>query len=331
MTLADASGLAVLVSLLLYVVLGGADFGGGFWEFFTVGKRGDRQRALIESAMAPVWEANHVWVILALVLAFTGFPGAFSRIATVLHIPLTLMLLGIVFRGSAFVFRQYGLLKEEEKGLWNRVFGVASTLTPIFLGVCIGAITNGGAADVELAPPEFILDWLSPFPLTVGLFALALFAFLAAVYLTNETAETDLQDDFRRRAFFSGTALLFCEALLAVTLEHDARFRVRFQHHPICWAIQTLGVASTFAAFYFLSTRKFGLARVAGITTAVAILAGWGYAQYPYVIGTVTLQEAAAPPETLRLLLGALALGAVVLLPSLYWLLRLFKSGSRIR
>ena len=95
----------ILVALTAYVLLGGADFGGGIWDLLADGPRKTRQRELIAHAIGPVWEANHVWVILAMVLLFTCFPRAFARIAIALHVPLTLMLIGIVLRGSAFVFQ----------------------------------------------------------------------------------------------------------------------------------------------------------------------------------------------------------------------------------
>ena len=133
----------VMVSLNAYVLLAGADFGGGVWDFFARGDRRRAQRDLISHAIAPIWEANHVWLILVIVLLFTCFPAAFSTIAIMLHIPLTLMLLGIVLRGSAFIFRSYGSEQDASQQRWGRVFAIASIVTPVLLGMCVGAVATG--------------------------------------------------------------------------------------------------------------------------------------------------------------------------------------------
>ena len=197
--LPDVIALIMLLSLVIYVVLGGADFGGGLWDLLARGPRAEAQRRLIDQAIAPVWEANHVWLILVVVLLFSGFPRAFAVAATALHVPLSLMLLGIVLRGSAFTFRHYG--QGAGARSWGRVFAGASVFTPIFLGMTLGAVSAGeirvrgglveGGSSVYWAP------WIGWFPLSVGLLALALFAFLAAVYLCCEAGEAALQDDFR--------------------------------------------------------------------------------------------------------------------------------------
>src|ERR1043165_9970380 len=164
----------ILVALTAYVLFAGADFGGGVWDLLASGLRKRAQRELVQSAIGPVWEANHVWLILAIVLLFTCFPAAFARIAIMLHIPLTLMLIGIVLRGSAFVFQSYG-------GGGGRVFATASLVTPMLLGISVGAVASGnvGRGTGDGFSASYIAPWLTPFGIAVGLFALACFAFLA--------------------------------------------------------------------------------------------------------------------------------------------------------
>ncbi|MFL5563339.1 MAG: cytochrome d ubiquinol oxidase subunit II, partial [Gemmatimonadaceae bacterium] len=200
----------MMLALNAYVLMGGADFGGGVWDLLARGPRRDAQRALIRDSIAPIWEANHVWLIIVVVMLFTAFPPAFAMLGTVLHIPLTLMLAGIVLRGSAFVFRSYGSPERAAQQRWGRVFAMSSLITPVLLGVIVGAIASGavGNAQSKLAMGNaqsmlatgnaqqalasvrpsfadvFVTPWLDFFPLAVGLLALALFAFLAAVYLT---------------------------------------------------------------------------------------------------------------------------------------------------
>jgi len=150
--LSDVVAAAMVLSLIVYAVLGGADFGGGVWDLFAFGPRAERQRALVDGALAPVWEANHVWLIIVVVLLFTAFPTAFSATCIALHIPLTLVLLGIVLRGSAFVLRKYDVGPGPAAHRWGRVFAVSSLATPVFVGVTLGAVTSGRIRVVDGVP-----------------------------------------------------------------------------------------------------------------------------------------------------------------------------------
>jgi cytochrome d ubiquinol oxidase subunit II len=180
----------MVASLVLYALLGGADYGGGVWDLFAFGRRAREQRELIAHAIGPVWEANHVWLILVVVILFTAFPPAFAVIATALHIPITLLLIGIVLRGTAFTFRTYDVQRDEVQRRWSLIFSIASIITPILLGTILGAVASGDIrVENDVVTSGFLRPWLTPFPLAVGFFALALFAFLAAVYLTVEAEE----------------------------------------------------------------------------------------------------------------------------------------------
>ena len=217
LTAVDLLAGAILLALTAYVLLAGADFGGGVWDLFAWGPRRERQRAVIAHAIGPVWEANHVWLILVVVLLFTCFPPAFTRIVIALHIPLTLILVGIVLRGSAFIFRSYGGDDSGGQRRWGRVFAISSLVTPLLLGVAVGTIAAGRVhrpAGVSFHA-DFVAPWLTPFGASVGAFTLALFAFLAAVYLTNETGEVALREDFRRQALASG-AVVFLLAMVTL-------------------------------------------------------------------------------------------------------------------
>ncbi len=318
--LADLLALVMLVSLILYALLAGADFGGGVWDLVATGPRRSEQRTAIVHAIAPVWEANHVWLILVVVILFTAFPPAFAAISIDLHEPLILMLLGIVLRGSAFVFRQYGGGGARDEETWGRVFAVASTGTPIFLGIIIGTLTSGGR-------------WYSAFPILIGLLTLALFAFLAAVYLSNE-AEGAVAEDFRRRALIAGVAVFVFALAGGLAAGPGARhFLVRLIGSWWSWPLQIATGLAAVIAFAALLRRQPGLARIAAIAQVTLILAGWGAAQYPVLVApSLTIAKAAAPPATLELLVPTLVAGSVVLFPSLYWMMRVFKlSTARTR
>ena len=199
----------ILFSLILYALMGGADFGGGIWDLLAAGPRAPRQRQAIAAAIGPIWEANHVWLILVVVLLFTGFPGAFAAMMTALNLPITVMVFGIVLRGSAFIFRQYDSKSEPGRYRWGKVFGFACFITPFFQGVSIGALATRQIRVVQgHVVTGFFAGWLTAFALACGVFALGLFAFLAASYLTLDTKhQPDLQNDFRLRALWSGLAL----------------------------------------------------------------------------------------------------------------------------
>jgi cytochrome d ubiquinol oxidase subunit II len=318
LSLADSLAAIILVALTAYVLLGGADFGGGVWDLLASGPRQQQQRHLIAHAIGPVWEANHVWLILAIVLLFTCFPSGFARIAIALHVPLTLMLFGIVLRGSAFVFQSYG-------GGGGRVFAIASLVTPVLLGVSVGAVASGavreqGAGSREQFYHAYIAPWLTPFAIAVGLFALTCFAFLAAVYLTLEARNRELQEDFRQRALLSGVAL-FGMAVLGLAL-----FPLAPLPNP---RVVALTAAAALAAFWSLWRRRYRIARITAAAQVTLILWGWGLAQYPYLLPPdLTIASAAAPRVTLELPLVAVIAGAIVLFPSLYYLLKVFKGRS---
>ena len=319
----------MVASLVLYALLGGADYGGGVWDLFAFGPRAREQRKLIAEAISPVWEANHVWLILVVVILFTAFPPAFAAIATALHIPITLLLIGIVLRGTAFTFRTYDVQRDDVQRRWSLVFSIASIITPILLGTTLGAIASGTIrVENGAVTSGFFRSWLAPFPLAVGFFALALFAFLAAVYLTVEARERKLQEDFRMRAIISGVVV----GLLALTvfvLAKTGAPTVRAGISRSWWALGLHILTAIFAivAFVTLWTRRYLVARVCAAAQVTLILLGWAFAQFPHLVEPdITISSAAAPQVTLELLLGALAAGAILLFPSYYYLFRIFKA-----
>jgi cytochrome d ubiquinol oxidase subunit II len=323
----------IVVALILYALLGGADYGGGVWDLFAFGRRAPAQRALIAKAIGPVWEANHVWLILVIVVLFTAFPPAFAAISTALHIPLTLLLIGIVLRGTTFTFRSYDIQRDDVQRRWSLVFSIASIITPVLLGITLGAIASGTIRVQNGAVVSgFFISWLAPFPLAVGFFALSLFAFLAAVYLTLETPDYDLQEDFRLRAMVAGITVGLL-ALIVFLLAGSGAPTVRAGISRSWWAVALHLFTALFAlgAFYSLWTRKYRLARVCAAAQVTLILLGWALAQFPHLVEpNMTIASAAAPRTTLQFLLGALAAGALLLFPSYYYLFRVFKSDSAV-
>lgn len=306
----------VMVSLVFYLLSGGADFGGGVWQLLAFGPRAARQRELISQAIAPIWEANHIWLIVALVLLFTAFPPAFSAISIALFLPIVFLLVGIVLRGSAFVFCRYGSREGRFQRRWSLVFSISSIIAPLMLGVIVGSIASGS-----------LFSWFAPFPWLIGLLTLVLSAYLAAVYLTLETDDPALRRDFRLRAMAVAVAVGLV-AVGGVLFSSEGAPRI---HDGLCgrwWSIpfQMLVASTALAAFGSLWKGRFRLARVMAIIQVILIVAGWGLSQYPYlIVPDLTIAVAAAPPSVLRPLLIVLVVGSIVLFPSLGYLYNVFK------
>jgi cytochrome d ubiquinol oxidase subunit II len=325
--------LAVALALLAltgYVVLGGADFGGGFWDLTAGGaERGAPIRALIKRSMSPVWEANHVWLIFLLVVLWTAFPEAFGSIMSTLAVPIFLAALGIVLRGGAFALKGEAATIAEARFL-GATFALSSVLVPFFLGTAAGAIA-AGEVPVGNASGGAFSSWTGPTPILVGLLSVATGAHLAAVFLgadAERAGRPELVRAFRTRALTSGAAAgALATAGLAV-LNSDA---------PDLFDGLTSGLglacvaASALAGLVTLAlewTERFELARFSAALAVAAIVAGWAAAQEPYLLPPgLTVTEAAAPDATLAALLIACGAGMLVLVPALIWLFRLAVSG----
>lgn len=331
MGLETTLAIVLLISLTFYALLGGADFGAGVWHVLARGSTREEQHRLIGNAIGPIWEANHVWLILIVTIVFTAFPAAYARISTVLHIPLTLLVIGIVLRGSAFAFRHYDVKDDEIHLRWDQLFAVSSTISPLLLGVILGAMTAG---HFPVNPSDFVegyvLPWFQPFPLMMGAFTLLLFAYLASTYLLLEADNPRLQEIFRKRAIIV--------ALLAGLME-EAVVTIGKTGAPRLWGELTnslwggfiqLGVGSlTVAVVWFLITRRYWWARTFAILQVTVTIWAWGIAQFPYLVPpNLTIFNTSAPDITLQFIMVALVIGALFLFPSLFYLFRIFKGNT---
>jgi cytochrome bd ubiquinol oxidase subunit II len=325
-------GCILVGALTCYVLFGGADFGAGIWTIFAVGGKRQAQRALIDQAIGPIWEANHVWLIIAVTILFTAFPQAFAMISVRLHIPLSLLLIAITLRGTAFAVRTHDVTARKDgysdtPRIWRAIFAASSIVAPGMLGIILGAIASGRLAGPSTSFEEaFLLPWLAPFPFMVGLLTTAWVAYLAAVYLLVESRDSVLSSLFRRRAI----ATWVCMAGLSVLALWAARDGAPEVYHGLAdthWGpiVVLVTMAVNLTALFSLIVRRDRLARVAAVAGAVMMLWGWALAQFPYLVEpSVTIYDA-APAATLRVLLSSLLVGAIVLLPLLYYLYRLFK------
>ncbi len=337
MTLAEVVLSVMFVGLIAYGLFGGADFGAGIWDLLAGGtRRGARQRDLIERSIAPIWEANHVWLIFVLVVLWTAFSGAFAAVVSTLYIPLTLAAFGMIARGAAFAFRK-SITTLGMRRFLGACFALSSLATPYFLGAVVGGVASGRVPP-GIAAGDVVTSWVNATSVLGGVLAVLVCAYLAAVFLCadarREGAE-DLADQFRLRAL--GTAAVTGAAGIAglFVLRADA---------PLLFdgltgravPVVALSVVAGLAALGLLATRRYVPARYVSALAVTAILVGWALAQYPYVLlPEVTIEEAARGRATLVAMLVALVGGAVLLVPSLGYLYVLFQrspatgAGSR--
>jgi cytochrome d ubiquinol oxidase subunit II len=331
MTRADLCAGILLLGATFYALFGGADFGGGFWDLIAGGaERGERPRAMIQRSLTPVWEANHVWLIFVLVVLWTAFPPAFSAVMTTLYVPLALAALGIVLRGSGFAFRKSieGLSGRRAAGA---TFAISSLLTPFFMGAVIGAIASGNVpAEGDGAP---FSSWLEPLPLLTGAMFVATGAYLAAVFLLGDArrdGEADLRAYFARRALAAAAVAGVAAAFGLVELHAEARYvfdRLTSEGLPLV-------IVSALCGIGVLALLVSTLRRPAAVSSwllrplaggaVIAVIWGWGVAQFPYLLPTsLKIAEAAAPPATLAAVVIVFIAAAILVLPALgllYWL-----------
>ena len=339
MHLYDLPIICVLVGLALYAVLGGADFGAGLWQLTTLVAPGhgpagrERAAAIREHAhhsMGPVWEANHVWLIFVLTVTWTAYPSAFGAIASTLSVPLLLAGLGIIFRGAAYALRS-GVSSARESALVDTIFALSSLLTPFALGTMIGALVLE-RVPLGNAAGGLWSSWTSLVSLWLGALAVVACAYLAAVYLAAADAarggDEALAQRFRTRAIAAGILAGILAIVLLPLLHADAhRFFERLVTGQGLIGAVVSAIAGL-ATFLLVLARRYEAARVSAALAVAGLIAGWALAQEPVLLAHLTIARAAAPTATLVPLLAAIAMGVIVLFPSLGWLLRLQLRGG---
>ncbi len=333
MTAVQATAIVLLAGVTAYAVFGGADFGAGFWDL-VAGRAtpGLQPRALIADSIGPVWETNHTWLVFDLVVLWTAFPPAFAAIMTTLFLPLSLVAVGMVLRGAAFAFRPVatGLRGRQAAGA---VFAVSSVLTPFLLGAVAGAIASGRvlAAAGKVVAGDPWTTWLNPTSILLGVMAVAVCSYLAAVFLVADArrrTDGELVGYFRRRAIaaavVAGGLAIGAIPVLAIDAPLLAD-ELTTRGWPLVVASGLLGGT---ALALLWRDRPRGT-RACAVGAVVAVVAGWGVAQYPYILPpSMTFADAAAPAGSLDALLVIFVVAALVIAPSLALL---FSLGQRNR
>ena len=317
--MATAVAVLLFVVITAYALFGGADFGAGFWDLTAGGtERGDRPRAVIAHSIGPVWEANHVWLVFALVVLWTGFSEAFASITLTLSLPLAVAALGIVLRGSSFAFR-----KEVTRTAVRRDFGAAFAISSVLVPYCFGAIA-GAIASGRVPPGGRAGDrwssWVNPTSVLGGVLAVTVCAYVAAVYLVWDARrlhDADMVEYFRRRAIgaavVSGTV-----AIVGIFVLHaDATYLFHgLMSRGLVFVV--LSAVCGAGSLWLLLHDAHRLARFLAAGAVVAVIAGWGVAQWPYVLPeSLEVADAAAPSATLGAVLVVFAVAVALILPSL--------------
>jgi cytochrome d ubiquinol oxidase subunit II len=318
MTRADVAAVILWAGATLYAVFGGADFGAGFWDLIAGdAKKGERPRALIQRSLTPVWEANHVWLIFILVVFWTAFPDAFGALMSTLYVPLALAALGIVLRGAGFAFRK-SIRSLESRRAMGAAFALSSVLTPFFMGTVVGAVAAGNVpAD---GGGDAFSSWIAPLPVLTGALFVASGAYLAAVFLISDARRSgmpDLEDYFARRAL--AAALVAGAFALAgiFALRAEARFVYDGLIDEGLPLVAVSGACGLAVIAMLLRGARRGL-RPLAIGAVVAVIWGWGVAQFPYLLPTsLKVTQSAAPHQTLGAIMVVFIAATVIVLPAL--------------
>lgn len=318
----------LFIGVVAYAVLGGADFGAGFWDLIAGGaKRGREPRHLIDVSLAPVWEANHTWLIYCLVVLWTGFPSAFAAITTTLYVPLLLALLGIVLRGAGFAFRK-ATVRTEEQRLYGAAFAVSSVLTPYCFGAIAGGLASGRVPTAGNG--DAVSSWVNPSSILGGVLAVLACSYVAATYLTVEALHRDddkLYRYYRDRAIAAGAVTGAVSIAGIFVLQADSPRLFDRLSGPALPLVVLAAVGGLVGLALLWAKRTVGT-RVAAAGAVALVIIGWGVAQTPYLLGThLSITEAAAPDASLDVVVGVAIVAGLLIVPSLVLLFRLSGRG----
>jgi len=321
------------VAILLYLLMGGADFGAGIIELFTTKKNQERTRVTMYKAIGPIWEANHMWLIIAIVILFVGFPSIYTTMSVNLHIPLVCMLLGIIARGTAFTFRNYDAVTDGLQIIYNRIFMYASCITPLFLGIIAGSTVS---AKIDPAATNFldayIFSWLNFFSIAVGLFTVSICGFLAAIYIIGETENSLETKRFIAKARTTNIAAAIAGTLIFIAAKVDGvpLSAWLFGNSVSLMAISAAAISLALLWYLISIGKKYIIRVLAGFQTTM-ILVAITYKHFPNIVFLkggkyLSLFDGGSPPKTIYTLGMALIIGSLFILPALFYLVYDFQN-----
>lgn len=324
-------------AILLYILLGGADFGAGIIELFTSEKNKEKTRKTMYKAIGPIWEANHMWLIIAVVILFVGFPKIYTTVSIYLHIPLVGMLLGIIARGTAFVFRNYDAVEDDMQKVYTPIFVYSSLITPLFLGI-IAASAVSGRIDPQANDflSAYVFSWLNWFSIAVGIFTVSICAFLATIFIIGQTEKEDDRQHFIRKARRIIFIVMGCGALvfLAAYFEKIPLINWIFGDTPGLIAIIAASI-SLIVMFFVLEKDKPILLRLLAGFQVTMILFAATYSHFPDILllkdgANLSLLTHQGQAKTIETLGYALLIGSIFILPALVYLIYIFQKKIEV-
>ncbi len=325
----------LMIALVLYVLLAGADFGAGIVELFSSKQHQALTKKTVYRVIGPVWEANHIWIIIIVVILWVGFPKFYNVLVIYLHVPLTLILLGITLRGVSFVFRHYDAFKDRSQIIYDWMFRISSFVTPIFLGTTFGAMVSGTIRFIETPAQSlsffdlFIASWLNPFSISIGLFFTALCAFLATVLLIGEAHKTERSLYVKRAKISTVIVILVGCIVLSYGYFNKSVFVLKFLNNPYAVGLVVLSAILIVPLGRSITNAKKVKSRFFAGIQVILILVAAVIAHYPNVLiaaeTTMSITNTASPPKVINTLAISLIIGAAVILPGLYHLFKSFK------
>jgi cytochrome d ubiquinol oxidase subunit II len=316
--MSDAAAVILFVAITVYAVFGGADFGAGFWDLVAGGAaRGERPREVIDHSIAPVWEANHVWLIFTFVVLWTCFPEAYASITLTMFVPLTLAAFGIVLRGASFAFRK-AVFRTRDRRNFGAAFALSSVLVPYCLGAVVGGVASGRVPAGGVAGDPWT-SWVNPTSVLGGVLAVCVTAYLASFFLVSDAtrlSDRDMVEYFRTRAFLAAVAAGVVALVGIFVLHDDAPYLfdgLRSRALPLV----VVSAVSGLLALLLLRRRARRGARLAAVVAVGCVMVAWGVAQWHYMLPeSLTVAEAAAPSSTITTVLVATGLAVILILPA---------------
>ena len=324
----------LMVSLLLYVVLAGADFGAGIVELFSSEQNQKITKKTVYRVMGPVWEANHIWIIIIVVILWVGFPEFYNILVLYLHVPLTLVLLGITLRGVAFVFRHYDAYKDKSQILYDWMFRISSLVTPIFLGMTVGSMLSGKLIITKTYEnytflEVFVTPWLNGFSILVGLFFASLCAFLTTILLIGEAETSQMHIYVKKSKIATITVISIGFIVLSYGLINDIVFVTEFIKKPITILLISISAILIYPLLKSIKNKRKILSRtLAGIQVTLILIAAI-VTHFPVLIisssSEISILDTVSPNKVISVLGITLIIGGLIILPGLFHLLKSFK------
>ncbi|RNL94475.1 cytochrome d ubiquinol oxidase subunit II [Sinomicrobium pectinilyticum] len=325
--------LFLFVSIYFYLIFGGADFGVGILELLSSRKNRKVTKKIAYQIIGPVWEANHVWLIIVIVIMWIAFPNYYYIITTQLHIPLTLLLFGIVIRGTAFIFRHYDAVVDSSQSIYNKLFQYSSMVTPFVLGVSAGALISGKLIPVNTMEDysfaeAFIFPWFNITSLLMGVFIASLVAFLSAVFLVGETSGEE-QRIFIKRAKKANMSVAFSSLLIfGYGFYAEEVFIDHFFDNILSIILVIIAASLLVPIWIYLAKGKKVVIRVMVAIQVFLMLGAWAQSNFPSLIitteGPVSIYENMAGEAVINSIAYALLAGSVLILPGLFHLFKSF-------